>query len=203
MDLKETYNAIAEGWHKDHQTDDWWKAGTDDFIALLPSRSKVLDVGCGSGVKSGYFLARGFKVTGIDFADKLIAIAKRENPLGEFRVMDMRSADTLSTSYSAVFAQASLLHIPKNEFREVLVTLKGLLSKCGLLYVAVKGIKDGRPEEEVKEEDDCGYRYQRFFSYYSMPELHEHFLAVGLAIVYEQSSQSGKTEWLQIIGKKK
>lgn len=203
MDLKETYNTIAEEWHKDHQGDDWWKAGTDNFISLLPPKSKVLDVGCGSGVKSGYFLAKGFKVTGIDFAEKLIEIAKRENPTGEFRVMDMREAAKLGATYSAVFAQASLLHIPKADFADVLRTLIGLLSKNGLLYIAVKGMRDGKPEEEIKEEDDYGYSYQRFFSYYSMGELNQHFIDAGLQVIYQESSWSGKTEWLQIAGKKK
>jgi hypothetical protein len=29
MDLKSTYNKIAEDWHKNHQQDDWWVEGID------------------------------------------------------------------------------------------------------------------------------------------------------------------------------
>ena len=63
--------------------------GTDAFITQLPSGAHVLDVGCGSGVKSEYLIAHGFKVTGIDISDKRLDIARREVPEGEFRVLSM------------------------------------------------------------------------------------------------------------------
>src|SRR3989338_2374515 len=109
MDLKETYNRIAEDWHRDHTSDDWWVEGTNAFIQKLPVGSHVLDVGCGSGVKSKYFIDHGFKVTGIDISDKLLEIARREAPEGEFKVLSMTELDSMPETFDGVFAQASLL----------------------------------------------------------------------------------------------
>lgn len=53
---KQTYNKIAEDWHRHHSSDDWWVAGTDHLISLLPVGATALDVGCGSGVKSKYLV---------------------------------------------------------------------------------------------------------------------------------------------------
>lgn len=44
MDLKATYNKIAEDWQNDHTTDDWWVSGVDKFISFLEKGDKVLDI---------------------------------------------------------------------------------------------------------------------------------------------------------------
>jgi SAM-dependent methyltransferase len=202
MNLKDTYNLIAEDWHKDHQQDDWWVEGTNKFISLCVPGSEILDVGCGGGFKADYLSKRGLQVTGIDFSDKLIAIAKREVPAGHFLVMDMQAVEKLGKQFDGVFAQASLLHIPRNEVGEVLQNLTGKLKTNGYLYVAVKGVRPDLPKEEIKEENDYGYAYQRFFSYFSLEELKSYFENLGLAVVYETTNRVGNTQWLQLIGKK-
>jgi SAM-dependent methyltransferase len=202
MNLKDTYNRIAEEWHKDHTSDDWWVEGTDRFVSLLKPGSFVLDVGCGSGVKSAYLTGKGLRVLGIDFSDKLIDIAKRETPGAEFRVMDMHDASALAEEFDGIFAQATFLHIPKKELAGVIEGLVQKLVSGGMFYAAVKGLRDGGPEEEVKEENEYGYPYQRFFSYYSMDELTHHFETAGLEVLYTDSKKTGRSDWLQIIGKK-
>ena len=202
MDLRETYNRIAEDWHADHQQDDWWIEGTDTFAALFPPGARILDVGCGSGVKAKYLFEKGLKVTGIDFSEKLIEIAKKEVPEAEFHVMDMRDVASYPRMFDGIFAQASLLHIPREEIREVLAGLSAKLVDGGYLYAAVKGTRPGTPLEEMKEEHDYGYSYERFFSYHGAEELRSYFAQIGLAIVYESASVVGRTEWLQVIGKK-
>lgn len=201
-DLKDTYNRIAEDWHKDHQQDDWWVEGTDTFISLLPAGAVVLDVGCGGGVKSRYLAQRGLRVTGIDFSDKLIDIAKRELPDIDFKVMPMQDVPSLPQEFDGIFAQASLLHIPRDEIQSVLSGLVSKLKALGYLYVAVKGPKEGRPLEETQTEDDYGYEYSRFFSYHSLEELRAYFDELGLETVYTNVARTGNTDWVQVIGRK-
>ena len=199
MDLKETYNRIAEDWHHDHTADDWWMGGTDAFITQLPSGAHVLDVGCGSGVKSEYLIAHGFKVTGIDISDKLLDIARREVPEGEFRVLSMTDLDSMSDTFDGVFAQASL-----KDAGDVVKKMARRLVLGGLLYIAVKEARAGNPEEEIVKENDYGYEYERFFSYFTMEELERYLADAGLIAVSKSRNpnKSGKTVWLQIIGRK-
>jgi SAM-dependent methyltransferase len=203
MNLRDTYNKIAKDWHKDHQADDWWVEGTNKFTSFLKPGDLVLDVGCGGGTKSKYLLGKGLKIVGIDFSDELIKIAQREVPEAEFKVMNMYDAGNLDMKFDGLFAQASLLHIPKKDLPNILHILASKLKPHGFLYVAVKGALPGKPEEETKEENDYGYPYQRFFSYYSIDELIKHFEDLGLKIVYKDIKTMGKTDWLQIIGEKK
>jgi 2-polyprenyl-3-methyl-5-hydroxy-6-metoxy-1,4-benzoquinol methylase len=204
MDLKETYNRIAEDWHRDHSHDDWWVEGTGTFIQELAPGARVLDVGCGSGVKSKYLINHGFKVTGIDISEKLLEIARREASKGEFKVFSMTDLDSMLEMFDGIFAQASLLHIPKKDAGEVVKKMAGRLISGGLLYIAVKEVREGKPEEGIAKENDYGYEYERFFSYFTMPELEQYLAGAGLTVVSasRNPNPSGKTVWLQIIGRK-
>jgi SAM-dependent methyltransferase len=53
--------------------------------------TQVLDLGCGSGEFGGLAAARGASVSGIDAAEGMIAIARREVPHGDFRVGAMEN----------------------------------------------------------------------------------------------------------------
>lgn len=200
--LKNTYDKISEDWVKDHNIDTWWIEGTDHFISLLPKGSTILDVGCGGGIKSKYISDKGYKVLGIDFSEKMIEIAKRHYPGIDFLVMDMYELNKIDNKYDAVFAQASLLHIKKSGAHEVLKNMYNLLNQNGLLYISVKSIREDGVEESIRKENDYGYEYERYFSYYSMDELKNYYNKLGLEILWDGGKISEQTKWLQIIGKK-
>jgi SAM-dependent methyltransferase len=202
MDLKSTYNKIAEEWVKDHDKDTWWQEGTDAFLSLLPKNSKILDVGCGGGIKSRYIANKGYQVTGIDFSEKMVGIAKRESPELNFKVIDIYELEKYETIFDGVFAQAVLLHIPKKEIMKVLVKMKDKLNPDGLLYIAVKSIKEDGLEENVVKEEDYGYEYERFFSYFNIDELKEYIKKLNMELIWEGKTNSGRAGWLQVIGRK-
>ncbi len=202
MNLKDTYNKIAEDWHKDHTKDTWWVEGTDAFVRLMPEGGSVLDAGCGSGMKAKYLAHRGLRVLGVDFSEKFIDIARGEVPEAQFAVLNLYDIDTLTQTFDGVFMQASLLHIEKKDVRLVLEKTLGLLKSGGFLYVAVKSGRPGGAEEEIKTEDDYGYEYNRFFSYFSAKEMKEHFAVLGLTVVYEHIPTGNTTQWIQLIGKR-
>lgn len=202
MTVKEAYNKIAFAWHKSHSSDDWWIQGTDQFITYLTKGASVLDVGCGAGTKTKYLKEKGLNVTGLDFSEKLIEIAKSEIPDTEFVVKDLHDLDDWNQLFDAVFAQAVLLHIPKKEIKDILVKLKNKIKPKGYFYLAVKDIKPDRPEEEIKKENDYGTPVEIFFSYYSLPEMKKNVEDAGFTILYEKVAKSGRSNWVQLIAQK-
>lgn len=202
MDLKDTYNKIAADWHNDHAADKWWFEGTEKFASMLKPNSLVLDAGCGDGSKSKYLIQHGMRVYGIDIAEKFLEIAKQEAPTGEFEVLALEDADKLTKEFDAIFAQASLLHVAKKDILKTLMALNSKLKPGGLFYIAVKEVREGQPEEEIKVDNDYGYTYERFFSYYIVPELEGYFKQLGLEVVHKQMETTGRSNWIQMIAKK-
>jgi 2-polyprenyl-3-methyl-5-hydroxy-6-metoxy-1,4-benzoquinol methylase len=201
MDLKSTYNKIAEDWFRDHKEDTWWVEGTNEFLSMLPEKAAILDVGCGAGVKSRYLSDKGFKITGVDFSDKMIEIAKRESPDIDFEVVDIYDLDGYEKTFDAVFAQAVLLHIPKARVLEVIAKLKKKIKPKGLLYLAVKEVKLDKMEEKVEKENDYGYDYERFFSFFTLSEIEGYLKELDLKIIWKTVANSGRTNWIQVIAK--
>ena len=202
MNLRDTYDRLAEDWHRDHKTDSWWVEGVNYFCSHLQKRARILDAGCGAGSKSKYLANKSFEVTGIDFSQKLIEIARREVPEVDFQVLDMREASMLGMTFGAVFAQASLLHIPRHEIASVLKELASVLERGGLFYIAVKGKRPGGADEQVVTERDYGYEYQRFFSYYTAEELETDLARLNIETIHKIVNRVGETDWIQLIGRK-
>jgi SAM-dependent methyltransferase len=141
-------------------------------------------------------------VTGIDISQGLLDIAQRIAPQGTYRLLPMEDMDRLEETFDAVFSQASLLHISKAEAAAVVQKMVDRLQPGGFLYIAVKEVKLGKPDEEVRTEEDYGYTYERFFSYYTKDEIEQLMHTAGLAIVSSTANAFGKTVWVQVIGQK-
>ena len=202
MDLKETYNKIAEDWHKEHGSDNWWVDATNKFISLLGTGAIVLDVGCGSGHKAKYLIKNGLNVVGLDFSEKMIEIAKREVSEAEFIVMDLRNINKLDREFDGIHMQAVLLHIPKKEAPNVLKNVVGRLKNGGYIYLGVKEIKPGQPEEEIKAENDYGYEYSRTFSYFTMDEIKKYLADLNMKICHEEIGHGDSRHWIQVVAQK-
>jgi 2-polyprenyl-3-methyl-5-hydroxy-6-metoxy-1,4-benzoquinol methylase len=202
MDLKSTYNKIAEDWHKDHEKDTWWVEGTEKFVSLLKPHATILDVGCGGGTKAKWLASKGLSVTGMDFSEEMVKIAQENVPEATFFVGDMLELDKRSEKYDAVFAQASLLHIPKKDVTKVLTGFKNILNDKGIIYIAVKEIGEDKIEEKTIKEGDYGYEYERFFSFFSMDELKNYLKELEMKELFSSRTGSWKAAWLQIIAQK-
>ncbi|WP_299830100.1 class I SAM-dependent methyltransferase [uncultured Roseobacter sp.] len=87
------------------------------FAACLPSGGRVLDLGCGAGEPiARWFIAEGFRVTGVDFADAMLEIARSRWPEGDWRQGDMRSFE-LGQTFDGIVAWDSFFHLKPAEQR--------------------------------------------------------------------------------------
>lgn len=131
-----------------------WGASANDYAELQEPFSKplwnamldaaqvkpgmhIFDAGCGAGGLCQLAAERGAIVSGIDASDALIAIAKKNIPKGEFRVVDMEELPFAGQAYKAVFACNSIQYCtsPTAALRE----LRRVCTPTGKVVVAVWG----------------------------------------------------------------
>lgn len=100
----------------------------------------VLDIGCGSGIFCEMAARRGAKVSGIDAAEALIAIAKERVPDGDFRVGEMEVLPYADRTFDVVtgFSSFQFAAEPATAVREASRT-----SRTGAVVLAVFG----KPED--------------------------------------------------------
>ncbi|WP_158671337.1 class I SAM-dependent methyltransferase [Bradyrhizobium guangdongense] len=91
-----------------HLTERKW---LERFMAQLPAKPSVLDIGCGPGEPiARYLLETGCAVTGIDAAPEMIDIARSTFPGATWHVSDMRSLD-LNKTFDGLLAWNSFFHL--------------------------------------------------------------------------------------------
>jgi ubiquinone/menaquinone biosynthesis C-methylase UbiE len=97
------------------------------FTSLLPEKGHILDLGCGPGRDAKVFADQGFHVVGIDFSPAMIEAARACAPHATFHVMDIESINFPPNSFDGVWANCSLLHVPKRSIPAVLRNIAALL----------------------------------------------------------------------------
>jgi SAM-dependent methyltransferase len=115
------YDLIAEGYLERYGRSlvrDQWLG---KLITLLPTKSRVLDLGCGSGVPVARELARrGHDVVGIDGSARQVSLARSNVSDAHFIHADMARVEVAPSSFDAVAAFYSITHIPRDEHAELL-----------------------------------------------------------------------------------
>jgi len=121
------------------------------FTACLPQAGHVLDLGCGAGEPiARWFLAEEFHVTGVDFADAMLDLARARWPNGDWRKADMRSLE-LPERFDGIIAWNSFFHLTRDEQRDCLPRMAAHLKPGGSLLVTV-GPSDGETTGTVGPE---------------------------------------------------
>ncbi len=75
------YQRHADDWDRARGCSLFEKDWLDRFLALLPLKPSILDIGCGSAEPiARYFIENGCDVTGIDSSPSLIGMCKARFP---------------------------------------------------------------------------------------------------------------------------
>lgn len=162
----DTYNQIAEKYDKKFGNDYSDTPFIDKFLNLLNGKN-VLDIGCGVGSLTNYMHRKGFYLTGIDLADKMLKITKQKYKDINFIRMDMKNI-TLNQKYDGISILYSLFHLSKKEVMKVLPKYHELLNKNGKMLLI---LQNGSGEKIVEEPLDKNLLM--FVNYYSLDEIKE------------------------------
>jgi SAM-dependent methyltransferase len=137
---EEAYNRIAPDWDRARVA--FYDRERDYVEALLeglPERSAILDLGCGTGRPIAEFLlSRGHRVTGVDQAAELLAIARERFPQAtwiEARLEDFKTAEP----YAAIVCWDTLFHLKRSLHEELLARMARSLAPGGRVMITVGG----------------------------------------------------------------
>jgi SAM-dependent methyltransferase len=108
--------------------------------ALSPG-ADVLELGCGPGGPTTCELAARFRLTAVDISGGCVARARVEVPGARFIHCDMTRLDLPFSSWDAIVAFYSILHVPRDEHAALFSSFAAWLRPGGLL-VASFGARD-------------------------------------------------------------
>lgn len=131
----------------------------DRFLELLPEGGSILDLGCGSGRDSAYFLSQGYDVTALDGSAEMCNLASVH--IGQDVLHMQFSEMDFEDVFDGVWACSSLLHIPKNDIEDILYKVINSLKQNGILYMT------------FRYGDFEGIMDERYFTYYRTRDLKE------------------------------
>lgn len=191
-----TYNKMAIAYSKRADERGLDTRFADIFLEKIKGK-KILDLGCADGKYSEYFFSKGLDVTGVDFSAEMIKLAQKRVPEAKFIEMDMLKL-TLKELFDGVWAAASLLHIIKEDFPNVVKSIFELTKEGGLFYCSlIEG------DEKKLVQSNAGLDGERLFVKYKKEYLKKTLTEVGfkdLEII--ESNYLDATTWLHLFATK-
>ncbi|MCE9650708.1 MAG: class I SAM-dependent methyltransferase [Parvibaculum sp.] len=166
------------------------------FMALLPAAADVLDLGCGTGRDTLALHEAGFNVTPIDGSPEMARELTARSSL-KVEVLLFENLDR-KAEFDGVWANASLLHVPREAIVEVLTRINRALKPGGLFYASFKaGTGGGRDG------------FERYYNYPARAELEAWMEQSGgwISLRIEEKKGGGydakPTDWLHLYAEKR
>jgi len=163
----------------------------DRFRSLLPPRSHVLDIGCGSGEPIAQYLSKqGHRITGVDSSPEMIEIFVANLPNQVGLVADMRTL-RLEQRFDGLLAWDSFFHLKYDDQRAMFQVFEEH-SRPGAPLMFTSGPEHGEAIGTL--EGEALYHASLAPTEYVLL-LEEHSFVV-VAHVAEDPTCGGRTVWL-------
>ncbi|AGJ53216.1 class I SAM-dependent methyltransferase [Streptomyces sp. NPDC053741] len=133
----EAFDAIGADYERAFAGSPAHRGSLDRLLARLSPRSRVLDVGSGTGRPTAHTLAAaGHEVLGVDVSPVMVELASRRVPEASFRCADIRELPLEEEGFDAVCVYFSLLQMSRDEQSSLVRRLAGALRPGGHLVLA-------------------------------------------------------------------
>ena len=122
-------------------------ATQDLFLSYLNEGDSILDLGCGSGRDTKYFLSKGYKVDATDGSEEICKVASDYTGIN-VKCLLFNELDEID-KYDGIWACASILHLDRDDLIDVFHRIARALKDNGILYTSFKysefeGVRNGR-----------------------------------------------------------
>ncbi|WP_151484948.1 class I SAM-dependent DNA methyltransferase [Streptomyces albicerus] len=138
----EAFDAIGDRYDEAFPHKEGQVAAGEWLIRSLQAESRVLDLGCGTGVPTARQMAdAGFEVVGVDLSGEMVRLAREYVPGATFHQLDLADLRPGGPRdlgrFDAVAAFFSLLMLPRAEISLALRTVRHLLVPGGLFVLSM------------------------------------------------------------------
>jgi SAM-dependent methyltransferase len=158
-DLVRTYDASAAD-RDDRGEPDWRAEHRRAFAAALvdEGKSRILEIGAGTGHSSAYFSGEGFAVVATDLSPGNVERCRAKGL--NAHVADFTDLDCPDGSFDAIWAMNCLMHTTDDDFTSAIDEMARVLTPGGLVLAGMWG---GNGTAEVLADDVI--EPPRFFSW--------------------------------------
>lgn len=162
-------------------------------------KSKLLELGCGTGREISFLLNKGYDVLGTDASESMLTQALLYHPELDGRLTHLimpSSIGLTQESFDGVYSVAMLMHLPKNDITASLNEIYKILKIGGHFLFSISLIRD--------DVNEYGYDSKgRFFSSMSADEWCEICRQTGFVISSKFYNKDGlgrdAIEWITLI----
>ena len=178
--VKEGYNTIADRYLAERTRDSEDVRLLGEFIKRLPAHARVLDAGCGAGIPISQMLSEQFHVTGVDFSEAQIRLAKKNVPSAEFLCEDMTKLNFPENSFDGITSYYAIIHIPREEHQPLLVNFRRMLKPGGLAMLCLGA-------ESLPDDIDENYLGTRmYWSHYDSETYLKMLKECGFSVIWSR-----------------
>lgn len=197
-EMTKTYNGIAKKYEQEAKNDWNDKKEVDKFLSHLKLNDYILDIGCGTGELLKYYNDKKFKISGIDISDEMIKISEQKVPNANIKKTSIYEVDKLNEKFDAISMTYLLVHIPKDNIKDVMLKISRVLKNEGIIFIVfTTKLKEGLQVEPL----DSNYKY--YAINYSLDEVRDILLSTGFHILQSQEKVNDNKHNIGIIIAKK
>jgi ubiquinone/menaquinone biosynthesis C-methylase UbiE len=178
--VKEGYDAIADKYLAGRTRDSEDVRLLSELIERLPRNAKVLDAGCGAGIPISQMLSDHFHVTGVDFSEAQVELARKHVPNGKFLCEDMTQLNFPDGSFDGITSYYAIIHIPRQEHQSLLANFYRMLKPGGFALLCLGA------EHLVDDIDENYLGTRMYWSHYDMETYLDMLKECGFSIVWSR-----------------
>jgi len=178
--VKEGYNAIADRYLAERTRDSEDVRLLHEFMERLPARARVLDAGCGAGIPISQMLSERFQVTGVDFSEAQIELARKHVPGASFVCQDMTKLDFPAETFDGICSYYAIIHVPRADHQPLLSNFYRMLKPGGFALLCLGA------EDLVDDIDENYLGTRMYWSHYDTETYLKMLTECGFSIVWSK-----------------
>jgi SAM-dependent methyltransferase len=201
----ETWNQVALLYQEKFMDLALYNDSYDAFCSCVEKiNPAILELGCGPGNITRYILSKrpDFKILAIDVAPNMIKLAKLNNPAANFKVMDCREIDKLSSKFEGIIGGFCMPYLSKDDCIKLLKDCFYLLNKNGCLYFSMMEGDYLKSGFESSSTGNKAYIYYYEEDYFRKTLLENNFKLLHFIRIQNTRNDGSKQPELVFIAKK-